>query len=225
MMIKKIIVLSISLVFSNAVLAEGNATVGKAKAESCASCHGEDGNSMVSTFPKLAEQHEAYLVKQLQDFKDGFRNAPMMAPLAMALSDQEIENIAAYYTSQKVSANQRPVLVNDDDDEDEDSAQSEDDNSKKMDHLLALGSDLYRNGNLKTEVSACIACHGPFGEGNRPANFPSVRGQHADYLIKTLHDFKKDVRNNTNSDIMHMIVEKMSDEEIQAVSYHISMKK
>ncbi len=221
MMIKKIIVLSISLAFSTFALAEGSASAGKNKSASCASCHGDNGNSMVSTFPKLAGQHENYLIRQLQDFKDGFRNAPMMVPLAMALSDQDVDDIAAYYATQKITQNQRPILMNDDDDDEE----SEKDNSEEIDELLALGSDLYRNGNLSSEVSACIACHGPSGEGNEPAEFPSLRGQHADYLIKALSDFKKGSRNKSNDKIMQMIATKMTDEEIQAVSFHISMKK
>jgi cytochrome c553 len=227
-MIKSLLALSISVTFSLAptlIHAEGNKDAGKTKAASCASCHGEDGNSMVSTFPKLAGQHESYLVRQLQDLKDGFRNAPMMAPLAMALDDQSIEDISAYYASQKISQNQRPVFVTDDDDEDDDSAQSDEDNSTKLDALLALGSNLYRNGNLKTKISACIACHGPAGEGNKPSSFPSLRGQHADYLIKSLNDFKKGARSTNSDNMMHMIAKKMTDKEIKAVSYHISMKK
>ncbi len=223
-MIKKLLALSISISFSLAptlVHAQGNKDAGKTIAASCASCHGEDGNSMVSTFPKLAGQHESYLVRQLQDLKDGFRNAPMMAPLAMALDDQSIEDVSAFYASQNISANQLPIL-----DDDDDSSQPDKDNSKKLDDLLALGSDLYRNGNLDTKISSCIACHGPTAEGNKPSSFPSLRGQHADYLIKALTDFKKGSRTTSSSDsMMHLIAKKMTDKEIQAVSYHISMKK
>ena len=223
-MIKKLLALSISLSFSLApalVNAEGDKNAGQTKAASCASCHGEDGNSMVSSFPKLAGQHESYLVRQLQDLKDGFRNAPMMAPLAMALDDQSIEDISAFYATQKISQNQLPIL--DDDDEDEDD--SDESNSNKLDELLAMGSNLYRNGNLDSKVSACIACHGPSAEGNKPSSFPSLRSQHADYLIKSLTDFKKGSRTNSSDNMMHLIAKKMTDEEIQAVSYHISMKK
>ena len=91
--------------------------------------------------------------------------------------------------------------------------------------LIAQGSDLYRNGDLTREVSACIACHGPFGEGNKPAAFPLLKSQHADYLIKTLTDFKTDARSNNPENMMHMIAKKMTDEEIKAVSYRISMMK
>ena len=231
MMIKKLLALSISLAFLSApalVHAEGNITTGKTKAASCAGCHGEDGNSMGSTFPKLAGQHAGYLVKQLQAFKDGSRNAPMMAPLAMGLDAKSVEDIAAYYASQRISANELPILPFDDDDEDEDEIDTEKqaaEQKTELNNLMAIGSDLYRNGNLKTDVSACIACHGPYGEGNKPASFPTLKGQHADYLIKALTDFKNGDRSNIPDNMMHMIAMKMTDKEIQAVSYHISMLK
>jgi cytochrome c553 len=90
---------------------------------------------------------------------------------------------------------------------------------------LAKGKDLYQNGDLVREVSACIACHGPSGEGNRPASFPALKSQHADYLIKSLTDFKTGSRSNNPDNMMHMIATKMTVEEIQAVSYYISMLK
>ncbi|GAB4255455.1 MAG: c-type cytochrome [Methylomicrobium sp.] len=201
------------------VHAEGNPKAGKEKATACAGCHGEDGNSAVSTFPKLAQQHGSYLIKTLNAFKNGQRNNPMMSPIAMGLSDQDMADIAAYYASQKISANSMPVAQVDEDDDESSVTQ------KELDDLLVLGSDLYRNGDLVNEVSACIACHGPFGEGNRPAAFPALKSQHADYLIKTLTDFKKGERSNNPENMMHMIAKKMTEREIKAVSYHISIMK
>ena len=227
MMIKKLLVLSISLAISTAsnfALAEGNISMGKTKAASCAGCHGEDGNSMVATFPKLAGQHAGYIEQQLNAFKKGSRNAPMMAPLAMGLDKKSIKDIAAYYASKKISANELPVIQSDDDDDDETEVSAED-KAAELKDLMDLGADIYRNGNLNTEVSACIACHGPRGEGNKPASFPLLHGQHADYLIKALTDFKRAARSNTPDNMMHMIARKMSDKEIKAVSYYISMMK
>ncbi|WP_031434401.1 c-type cytochrome [Methylomarinum vadi] len=230
-MIKQLLTVSLSLALTGAVSlahAEGNAKQGENLAASCAGCHGEDGNSMVSTFPKLAGQHESYIVNQLQAFKDGKRNAPMMAPLAMGLSKTDMENLAAYYAEQKIGANQPPVMELDEDEDDLDEAELEAAKQQKqeeLDGLMALGGDLYRNGDLEREVSACIACHGPYGEGNKPAAFPALRSQHADYLIKSLSDYKKGVRQNNPDNMMHMIAKKMTDKEIKAVSYHISMMK
>jgi cytochrome c553 len=189
--------------------------------------HGDNGNSLVSSFPKLAQQHSLYLIKQLQAFKNGTRKNPMMSSIAMGLTDEDMVDIAAYYSEQEVSANQLPVL--DDDDEDAKPATAEGEKKAggdaKLQAIIAQGSDLYRNGDLPREVSACIACHGPFGEGNKPAGYPLLKSQHADYLIKTLTDFKTDARSNNPENIMHMTAKKMTDEEIKAVSYRISMMK
>ncbi len=230
-MIKRLLTLSISLALTGAVSlahAEGNAKEGRNQAASCAGCHGEDGNSMVSTFPKLAGQHESYLIKQLQAFKAGKRNAPMMAPLAMGLTPSAMENIAAYYSEQSIGANQPPQLELDEDEDDLDEAELEaakEQKRQELNELMALGGDLYRNGDLEREVSACIACHGPYGEGNKPAAFPALRSQHADYLIKSLSDYKKGDRQNNPDNMMRMIAKKMTDKEIKAVAYHISMMK
>jgi cytochrome c553 len=196
---------------------------GETKAAACVSCHGEKGNSMVSTFPKLAQQDESYLRKQLHAFKDGSRKDPVMSSIAKSLSDQDMADIAAYYMAQKISANDLPVIH--DDDEDDKPAISDADKTAAMEKLMAEGSNLYRNGDLPHEVSACIACHGPLGEGNEPAAFPALRSQHADYLIKTLNDFKNGLRSNNAENMMHMITKKMTVEEIKAVSYRISMMK
>jgi cytochrome c553 len=220
---KKLQVLSISLALASATSilhAESNINAGKEKSASCSSCHGEDGNSMVATFPKLAQQHSSYLAQQLQAFKDGTRNDPMMSPMAKSLSDDDIADISAYYAAQKVSENALPALPPADEEDEKPAGKKAD-----IQDLIAQGSNLYRNGNLQSEVSACIACHGPFGEGNKPASFPALQSQHADYLIKTLSDFKSGSRSNNPENIMHMIAKKMTDEEIKAVSYRISMMK
>ena len=227
---KNLLALSLALAFtstSGILHAEGNISSGKEKAAACVSCHGEHGNSLVSSFPKLAQQHSSYLIKQLKAFKSGARQNPMMSSIAMGLTDEDMLDIAAYYADQEVSANELPVL--DDEDEDQKPAATEGakkaDGADKIQTLIAQGSDLYRNGDLTREVSACIACHGPFGEGNKPAGYPLLKSQHADYLIKTLTDFKTDARSNNPENIMHMIAKKMTDEEIKAVSYRISMMK
>ncbi len=175
---------------------------------------------MVATFPKLAQQHSSYLTRQLQAFKDGSRSDPMMSAIALTLSDGDIKDVSAYYATQKISENALPVL-----DSDDESEKPGDEKKDPVQAMIAKGADLYRNGNLQSEVSACIACHGPFGEGNKPASFPALKSQHADYLIKALTDFKSGARSNNPENIMHMIAKKMTNEEIKAVSYRISMMK
>jgi cytochrome c553 len=83
---------------SGGVLA-GDAEAGKAKAATCAGCHGPQGISNNPLWPNLAGQKEAYLVKQMKAFRDGTRQDPMMSPMAKPLSDADIENLAAYYSS------------------------------------------------------------------------------------------------------------------------------
>ena len=200
----------------------GNSAAGKEKSASCAGCHGEDGNSLMPTFTKLAQQHASYLSKQLRAFKDGSRNDPVMAPMAMALSDADMADLGAYFSSQAISANPEPSLPPP---EDPDAPVDEQQAKANMQALLAKGSNLYRNGNKETEVSACIACHGPSGEGNKPAGFPALHSQHPDYLIKALTDFKSGARNKNPDNMMNMIAKKMSDEEIKAVAYFISTMK
>jgi cytochrome c553 len=200
---------------------KGNSAAGKDKSASCAGCHGEDGNSMMPTFPKLAQQNASYLSKQLQAFKEGSRNDATMAPMALGLSEDDMADLGAYFASQTISANPEPSLPPSDDEEPVDEAKAK----ETMQALLAQGSNLYRNGNLVTEISACIACHGSSGEGNKPAAFPALRSQHADYLIKTLADFKAGTRSKNTDNMMVMITKKMSDEEIKAVSYYISTMK
>jgi cytochrome c553 len=226
---KKLLALSLALAFtstSGILHAEGNISSGKEKAAACVSCHGEHGNSMVSSFPKLAQQHSSYLIKQLQAFKSGARKNPMMSSIAMGLTDDDMVDIAAYYADQEVSTNQLPILDEDEDEKPASTAgEKKTEGNDAIQAIIAQGSDLYRNGDLTREVSACIACHGPFGEGNKPAGYPLLKSQHADYLIKTLSDFKNDSRSNNPENIMHMIAKKMTDEEIKAVSYRISMMK
>ena len=219
------VAIGIMIYSASAILhAEGNARAGKEKAASCNSCHGDNGNSMAPNFPKLAQQHASYLIKQLQAFKSGDRNDPMMSAMALPLSDEDMADIAAFYAAQKISTNAMPALPPPDEDEEE-QPDASNNKPKSVPELIAQGSDLYRNGDLAREVSACIACHGPFGEGNQPAAFPALHSQHADYLIKALTDFKSGARGNTPENMMHMIAKKMTDEEIRAVAYHISMMK
>ncbi|MBM4207660.1 MAG: cytochrome c4 [Gammaproteobacteria bacterium] len=201
---------------------EGDSAAGKDKSAACVSCHGEDGNSVMPTFPKLAQQHPTYIVKQLRAFKDGSRSDPVMSGMAMTINAADMPDIAAYYAAQPISANTEPSLPPADDAEDGATAPTE---TKTMLELLKIGSNLYRNGDLKLEISACIACHGPSGEGNKPAAFPLLQSQHADYLIKTLNDFKSGARSKNPDNMMVMIAKKMTDEEIKAVSYYISTLK
>jgi cytochrome c553 len=180
-------------------LAEGNATAGQAKTATCAACHGVDGNSSNPEWPSLAGQHAQYIVKQLKAFKGGTRQNPTMAPMAMGLSDQDMEDVAAYFSSQTARG-------------------GEADQSK-----ITLGQKLYRGGNTNTKVAACIACHGPTGRGNPAAGYPSIRGQHSVYVMAQLNAYKSGQRTTDaiNNKMMRDETANLSADEIAAVASYV----
>jgi cytochrome c553 len=208
--------------------AAADINAGRQKSTSCGSCHGKDGNSAMPMFPKLAGQNEEYLIKQMQAFKDGARTGATMGAVVQGLSTQDIQDIAAYYEAQQVTKNTLPPLDFEDEDDDGEPLSKKQLAANKQaaeaerNELISIGFDVYRNGDLENEISACIACHGPYGEGNKPASFPALKGQHADYMIKTLTDFKTGVRSNNPENMMHMIAKKMTNKEIKALSYYMS---
>lgn len=102
MSVFKSIILTIAMVaLSSYSYAAGDAAAGKAKSATCAACHGADGISLNEIWPNLAGQKAAYIVKQLKAFKDGSRQDPMMSPMAAPLTDEDIDNLAAFFSSLK----------------------------------------------------------------------------------------------------------------------------
>lgn len=187
------------LLFSPFIHAQ-DAAAGKEKTQTCVACHGEDGNSLNPSWPKIAGQNEAYFVKQLKDFKQGEqgpRPNSVMLGMVATLSDADIANLAAFYATQKQTSG---------------TAQQQ---------YLALGEKIYRGGNLATGVTACAACHGPKGEGNFLAAYPHIAGQYATYLEDQLKAFRQGSRHNSPNGMMESISKRMTDEEIKAVSSYI----
>jgi cytochrome c553 len=190
--------LALSLL-SAGVRAEGNAATGQTKAAACVACHGVDGNSVNPEWPSLAGQHAQYIVKQLKAFKGGARKNDTMAPMALGLSDQDMEDVAAYFASQTARG-------------------LEADKSK-----VALGQKLYRGGNAKTKTAACIACHGPSAGGNPTAGYPAIRGQHSVYVAAQLNAYKAGTRTTdiVNNRMMHDVAVNLSADEIAAVASYV----
>lgn len=191
-----LITVTLSFFYQN-VLADGDIAAGKEKAQVCAACHGIDGNSSNPIWPKLAGQHEEYIVKQLMDFKAGNRENPQMAPMVANLSEQDIYDLAAYFSSQKPQWGKTDPAE------------------------LELGQKIYRAGNMEAGVPACMACHGPTGRGNPAAKFPSLSGQHAEYTGAQLNAFRSKNRSNDINAVMRTIVGRMTHEEIKAVAQYI----
>ncbi|MCP4129348.1 MAG: cytochrome c4 [Gammaproteobacteria bacterium] len=177
--------------------AAGDAAAGKAKSVTCLACHGPDGNSPNPIWPKLAGQHPVYILKQLQAFKSGERKNDLMSPMAMPLEEVDMENLAAYFSSQKQVAGTAAT------------------------DKVRLGEKIYRSGNAENGVAPCMGCHGPSGMGNPAAQFPRISGQHAAYAEKALKDFRGKTRTNDTQKMMQGVTAKMSDAEIAAVAQYI----
>ncbi len=198
---KKLIMVGLVFLYavSGAALA-GNAEAGKTKSAACGGCHGMDGNSPIPTYPKLAGQNEAYIVKQVKDFKaNTTRQNPIMFGMVAALSDEDAADIGAYFQSQSV----KEVATFDE--------------SK-----LAAGREIYKGGNIQTGVPACQACHGPSGKGTAGIGYPQLGGQYTEYTLAQLKAFKDGSRTNDDKMLMRSIVEKMSDEDMIAVANYIA---
>ena len=185
-------------VLANTGLAQGDAAAGQAKSALCATCHGADGNSPLAVNPKLAGQNASYIMKQLMDYKSGARVNPTMSAMVAALSDEDIADIAAWYSSQE------PTLQGADPE------------------ALELGEALYRGGNQELSVAACSACHSPTGQGNDPAGFPALSGQHSEYTLLQLKAFRSGERANDDSAMMRSIVERLTDAELEALASYVS---
>ena len=173
-------------------LVKGEASYGAV----CLACHGADGNSGTPAYPKLAQQHPEYLVKQLQEYKSGKRNNAIMKGFASALSDEDMKNIA-YWVSTKQA---KPGFAKDKE-------------------LVGLGERIYRGGIADRQVPACAGCHSPNGAGI-PSQYPRLSGQHAEYASAQLVAFRDGVRKNSLQ--INQIAAKMNDREIKAVSDYIA---
>ena len=172
-------------------VAKGDAS----KAAVCVACHGVDGNSINPIWPNLAGQGAEYTVQQLNAFKTKKRNNAVMWPFASNLTEEDMWDIAVYYSKQKISV--------------------------KASEMTAGGNaeKLYRGGDSGRLIPACTACHGPNGAGNGPAKYPSLRGQHAAYTELQLLAYKKGARKHP---MMQAIAQKLSDEDIKILSSYIS---
>lgn len=194
---KLLISMLLTLGITGVAHAAGDAAAGQAKTAVCAACHGADGNSAIPNFPKLAGQNEKYLVKQMKDIKAGARPVVEMTGLLDNLSDQDLENIAAYFAKQNVQIGHAAA------------------------DQVEAGEKIYRAGIAGKGVAACTACHSPNGTGTNSAAFPAVGGQHAAYVEKQLKMFRNADRNNDPNSMMRDIAAKLSDAEIKAVSSYI----
>lgn len=195
---------SLALMAANSVAVAADIAAGEAMATAlgCGGCHNADGNSVLPGNPKLAGQHAQYLVKQINDFKSTARNNAIMMGMAFTIAtDEDAQNIAAYFASQKST------------------------NDAADESKVALGRDIYRGGNSTTGVPACMGCHGPNGSGNPTAKYPTLAGQQVQYTITQLKAFREGVRANDSGSMMRGVAAHMSNIEIEAVANFITSMK
>jgi cytochrome c553 len=177
----------------------GDVKAGQEKSAMCVACHGTDGNSLVTMYPKLAGQSASYLSKQLADFKSGARVDPVMVGMVAGLCAKDIDDLAAYYAVQT--------------------------STEGTGETSQVGRKLYFGGDVQKGITACVACHGVQGKGMAQAGFPAVAGQNADYLKKQITTFRNGTRGNDNNSMMRNIAIKLSDSDIDdLVKYMSSLK-
>ncbi|NVK21988.1 MAG: cytochrome c4 [Kangiellaceae bacterium] len=197
---KKLAIFALILLGASVSAQAGDEAKGAQLAAQCAACHGKDGNSTTPMWPKLAGQNAEYIVKQLMDFKVGAadktkgRYEASMAPMAANLSEQDMQDLAAYYMAQETQMGAVKA------------------------EFLELGKKIYFQGDAERGVPACAACHGATGQGLNLAKYPSVSGQHPQYAIKQLKMFAAGERNNDEAAVMRDIAIRMSEQQIEAVA-------
>jgi cytochrome c553 len=162
----------------------------------CASCHGQDGNSEVPGFPKLAGLQFEYLLREMKDYKEGRRQSDVMAPFIAALSEEDLNNLAAYFAARKPA----PGVVNDK-------------------SLLPLGKKIYLEGNSKSGVPSCDGCHEEDGSGSK--RFPRLAGQHAEYTLEQIKLYATGKRAN-GVKVMRTVAERLTEQEARAVAEYMA---
>ena len=190
--------LGVALAQETAPPAQGSADAGRAKSATCAACHGADGNSVSPLWPSLAGQHPDYIARQIKAFKSGERKDVTMMPFAQMLSDQDVLDVAAYFSAQKPTPKGAdPALV-------------------------SLGQQIYRGGVPARGIPACIACHGPGGHGNPFAAYPRIGWQHSAYVTKALQDYKGGERSSDGANqMMRNVASLLKDDEIRALASYV----
>ncbi len=195
---KLVVSLLLTLGISGLAHAAGDAAAGQGKIAMCSACHNADGNSMLPNFPKLAGQGQRYLLKQMHDIKSNTRPVIEMTGMLDAMTEQDLKDIAAWYSSQKATTG---------------AADPE---------LVARGEQLFRGGKIEEGLPACTGCHSPNGAGLDLAIFPKLSGQHAAYTEKQLTEFREGIRNNDgDAMIMRTIAGRLSNKDIKALASYI----
>lgn len=187
---------TVLLCLGQAALGEGDPIAGKDKALLCVQCHGIDGRSADPNTPKLAGQLQTYIVSETAKFQEGIRKDPMMSSISgVIINPQDLEDIAAYFSSQPVMTG-RPV-----------------------------SSSLYYEGEELFTSERCNFCHGDGGKRFAPfsdPNIPIIGGQHKDYIIKAIRNIRDGARPGDEYDMMVKLMTPLTDRQIEAIAEYLS---
>lgn len=197
--------LGVSLLSSQVIALEGDAAVGKESAAVCLACHQADGGGMNvpngESWPRLAGLNADYLYKQLQDFKSGARKNASMTPFVNMLDDTAMKNVSVYFSQLPAPAGKGGEQASADE--------------------LALGEQLALHGDWSRYIVPCKSCHGPDNQGVG-THFPGIAGQHAGYIAQALKSWQNKTRTNDPQHLMGAIAERLTEQDIKAVSQWLS---
>jgi len=177
----------------------GNPITGDEKSALCKGCHGNTGVSMDPLIPKLAGQYGKYIAKQVRNYQASIRTHQIMGAIAASVTDEDLADISAYFGAQSMMKGDTPSSNQ-------------------------VGENLFKNGDMTRMLVPCNNCHGATGKGQNPRNsvFPVIGGQHKEYLLGQLTNFKKGTRNNSPGGVMNIMVQHLSDAEIDALADYVS---
>ena len=212
--ISKIILVLLYNTISFSAIAEikGNAKRGEKLSQQCIACHGADGLGIIDQYPKIAGQSKKYIIKQLNDFRNKTREEPTMYGFTSDLSEQNIADLAEYYSNKKSPYSKKTV----------------------SDKEKQIAEKIYYFGKQAPyETSACAACHGPSGQGIKSAMFPKISNQNTTYIKNQLIKFRQSsinefmgtddiTRENDPNKMMQQAVKNLSNKEIEALAKYIS---
>ena len=189
------------MLMTRAVNADTIDTTGQEAWEQCGYCHEYDGNTRMPNYPRLAGQLPAYMKKQLEDFRAGRRRGQMTATAEM-LSDQDIEDVVAYFSAQRPRSLDLPA---------QDGAARQ------------TADTLYRQGDPSRGLIACAGCHGEQGHGQN--SIPALAGQQPDYMKSQLQAFRSGQRSNDVTAQMSAIAARLSDQEMEYLTDYLARLK
>lgn len=178
-----------------------------AVAESCARCHGFDGNGRgEGAFPRLAGQRVTYLEETLAAYAQGNRHSGIMEPIAAGLDRSEIRQLSRYYGGVEAAA---PRLG------ESPTAETSGRGDVAEQKAIERGEAIARQGIPDQKVPACVACHGPAEHPHNP-HYPVLANQYAEYLVLQLELFKKQHRGGSDyAHLMHPVAQHLTSQQMR----------